>query len=112
MSASDTGICRRTACANLIPPSLADEKICLDHFLDEAFSRTGEVMQRCQEGHAIDPQILERLLADALAIVTNLENHSSEDDAEQRDRMLELLLSLANLHEYAAHHAINLGQAS
>ena len=109
MSASAAGICRRAACANLIPPSLASEQICLDHFLDEAFHRTGEVMQRCRDGRAIDPKILERLLTDSLAIVTNLEEGATETDSEKRERMLELLFSLANLHEYAAHHAISLG---
>jgi hypothetical protein len=112
MSASVAGICRRAACANLIPPSLASEQICLDHFLDEAFYRTGEVMQRCRDGRAIDSKILERLLADSLAIVTNLEEGATEPDAEKRERMLELLFSLANLHEYAAHHAISLGPLS
>lgn len=112
MSSSVIGICRRAACANVIPPSLASEQICLDHFLDEAFDRTDEVMQRCKEGQAIDPKILEQLLADSLAIVTNLEEGAVEPDAPRRDRMLELLFSLANLHEYAAHHAICLGPLS
>jgi len=112
MSVAVAGICRKTACANPIPPSLANEQICLDHFLDEAFIRTGEVMQRCRDRRAIDPQILEQLLADALAIVTNLEEEASEPNPGKRDRMLELLLSLANLHEYAAHHSISLGPVS
>jgi hypothetical protein len=112
MSASVAGICRKTSCANLIPPSLADEQICLDHFLDEAFRRADDVMDRCQKGHAIDPLILERLLSDALAIVTNLEEGAAEEGAGSRERMLELLLSLANLHEYAAHHSISLGPPS
>ena len=104
-----TGLCRRTPCSNLIPPGLAGEEVCLDHFLDDAFSRAGDAMQRCLEGLPIDSQRLERLLADALAIVMQLEEGAS---AEERDRMLELLLSLANVHEYAAHHAISLGPAS
>ena len=112
MSAGVAGICRKTPCANLIPPSLAAEQICLDHFLDEAFRRADDVMERCQKGHAIDPMILERLLSDALAIVTNLEEGAAEAERRSRDRMLELLLNLANLHEYAAHHSISLGPAS
>jgi hypothetical protein len=107
-----TGICRRTPCANLIPPSLATEEMCLGHFLDEAFRRADEAMLRCQEGHAIDPKRLERLLSDALTIVTNLEEDGVDPDSEERERMLELLLNLANLHEYAAHHAISSGPLS
>ena len=69
-------------------------------------------MQRFRDGNPIDPQIVERLLADALTIVTNLEEGAAEPNPEERERMLELLLSLANLHEYAAHHAISLGPVS
>ena len=112
MSVGVAGICRKAPCANLIPPSLVDEQICLDHFLDEAFRRADEVMARCQKGHAIDPILLERLLSDALAIVTNLEEQAAASEAGSRERMLELLLNLANLHEYAAHHSISLGPAS
>jgi hypothetical protein len=88
------------------------EEVCLDHFLDDAFSRAGEAMQRCLEGRPIDPKRLERLLADALAIVMQLEEGAGDPKPEERDRMLELLLSLSNVHEYAANHAISLGPAS
>lgn len=56
----------------------------------------------------MSPGDLEWLLADALAIVKNLEEGAGEPNSEQRDRMLELLLILANLHEYVAHHSIRL----
>jgi hypothetical protein len=112
MAVAVEGLCRRSPCSNLIPPSLATEKVCLGHFLDEAFSRAGEAMERCREGRPIDSKRLERLLADALAIVTNLEEGAGEPNPEERDRMLDLLLSLANVHEYAAHHSISLGPLS
>ena len=56
------------------------------------------------------PTDLEWLLADALVIVQNLEEGAGEPNPEQRDRMLELLLLLANLHEYVAHHSIRLNR--
>jgi hypothetical protein len=40
--------------------------------------------------------------------VKNLEEKAADPEPEQRDRMLELLLKLANLHEYVAHHSIRL----
>ena len=106
MSASVAGICRKTSCANLIPPSLADEQICLDHFLDEAFVRTDQTFDRCREGHAMTPGDVEWLLADSLVIVKNLEEDTGDPDPLQRDRMLELLLILANLHEFVAGHPV------
>lgn len=106
VNAAMTETCSRSSCSNPIPPSLASEQVCLDHFLDEAFLRTAETMKLCREGKPIGPKNLERLLADAIAIVSNLEEGSNAPHAENRDRMFELLLSLANLHEYAANHSI------
>lgn len=108
MSTAPSSHCRRALCANTIPTTLAAERLCLDHFLDEAFVRTGEALERCREGRPIQPKGLEWLLADALAIVKNLEEGAGEPSPEQRDRMLELLLILSNLQEYAAHHSIRL----
>ena len=86
--------------------ALKGEQLCLDHFLDEAFVRTDQALQGCRAGRSIDAKGLEWLLADALSIVKNLEEGAGEPNPEQRDRMLELLLILANLHEYVAHHSV------
>jgi hypothetical protein len=102
--------CRKTLCANPIPPALMSEQLCLEHFLDEAFLRTDHTSRSCREGKSINPAELEWLLADALVIVNNLETdpQAKQADTPQRDRMLELLLTLANLHEYVAHHSVRL----
>lgn len=92
----------------MIPRALTAEQLCLDHFLDEAFVRTDQALQGCRAGDAVDPKTLEWLLSDALVIVNNLEEGSEATDPQQRDRMLELLLILANLHEYVAHHSVQL----
>lgn len=95
-------LCRKDACSNSIPQNLAAERLCLDHFLDEAFRRTEEALERCRAGQAIDSKRLEWLLADALTIVNGLDNQPGERTQDQQDRMLELLLILANLHEHVA----------
>jgi hypothetical protein len=106
MNATGPGKCNRAGCANPIPAALAGARLCLDHFVDEAFVRTDSALSRCREGQSIDPDGLQWLLSDALAIVKNLEEGADEPKPEQRDRMLELLLILANLHEYVAHHSV------
>jgi hypothetical protein len=98
--------CHRPGCPNPIPPALVCAQLCLDHFLDEASVRAEQAFMYCQRGEALHPTDLEWLLSDALATVRQLEAGADEPDAMQRDRMLELVLSLANLHEYAAHHSI------
>lgn len=108
MNVRATGNCQRPQCPKSIPLALASEQLCLDHFMDEAFLRTSEALDRCRGGLSVDPKTLEWLLADALAIVKNLEEGAAEPNPDQRDRMLELLLILANLHEYVAHHSVRL----
>ena len=103
MSPSSLGACRRNSCGNLIPQSLTEEQLCLDHFLEEAFVRTGQALERCRAGQPIDSVGLEAMLADALTIVNNLDHEQGDRTSHQQDKMLELLLSLANLHEYVAH---------
>ncbi len=108
MAALAVANCRRPQCANPIPAALAAERLCLGHFLDEAFLRADHTLDRCREGCAINASELEWLLADALAVVNNLDDEMAQPDPEMRDRMLELLLILANLQEYVAHHSIRL----
>jgi hypothetical protein len=105
MAYADSIACRKISCANQIPQSLASEQLCLDHFLDEAFTRTDEALQRSRAGRPVDAAALEAMLADSLTIVTSLDDQT-EHSEEQRDRMLELLLILANLHEHVAHGTV------
>lgn len=100
--------CRKSGCVRKIPPGLISEQLCLDHFLEQAFARTEESLKACQTGVSIDARILEWVLSDALAVVKNLEESADTPNPEQRDRMLELLLIIANLHEYLAHHSVHL----
>jgi len=100
--------CRKAGCAGPIPAGLSAEQLCLDHFLDEAFARTELSLEACQNGLPLDPANLEWVLSDALAVVKNLEESADSPNPEQRDRMLELLLIIANLHEYLAHHSVQL----
>ena len=94
--------CRHTPCNNSIPPLLSKEMLCLRHFLDESFRRTDDISRGYQENKSIRPADLEWMLEDALLIVTSLEADLPDLDEDQRERMLELLLNLANLHEFAA----------
>jgi hypothetical protein len=110
MSAGTQKSCRKTPCANTIPSVLFTQHLCMEHFLDEAFVRTDETSRNCREGRRINPEELEWLLADALIIVTSLETDTEpqQSNAVQRERMLELLLVLADLHEYVARHPVRL----
>lgn len=108
MTATAIGGCRREGCGGAIPRGLATEQLCLNHFLDEAFVRTDHALQCCRQGRSLNSSTVDWLLSDALAVVKNLEESADQPAPDQRDRMLELLLILANLHEYVAHHSVKL----
>jgi hypothetical protein len=105
-------ICRRQECESLVPLGLAGEQLCLDHFLGEAFIRTDQTLERAHCGDELDPHELEWLLSDALTIVRNLEFGASDPSSDRTDRMLDLMLILANLHEYVAHHSVRLARTA
>jgi hypothetical protein len=104
------GPCRKTDCENTIPSSLAPQQLCLDHFLDEVFARTNYALERSRDKRSIDPAGVEQMLADALTIVEHMDEAATEPKPEQRDRMLELLLILANLHEYVARQPVRINR--
>ena len=106
MKAAVSVHCVRAGCAKPAPPALTRAELCLDHFLDEAFLRTDQALRVAVKDPHDSKESLEWLLSDALATVKNLEESTDEPQPEQRDRMLELLLILANLHEYVAHHSV------
>lgn len=100
----DTGssTCRRSDCTKEIPTSLVNEQLCLEHFLDEAFVRTNAAMEISRVKRSLDKRGVEHLLTDALTVVENLEAGADDHNPAQRERMLELLFIIANLHEYMA----------
>jgi hypothetical protein len=104
--------CRRPECEGSVPPGLAGELLCLDHFLGEAFHRTDQTLERAHVGDEVDPRELEWLLSDALTIVKNLEFGATDPISDRADRMLDLMLILANLHEYVAHHSVRLARTA
>ena len=98
--------CRRPSCPNAIPDGLVAENLCLDHFLDEALVRTDNALDSWRRGMPLSAQDVEWLLSDALAVVSNLEAGADDPNPDQRDRMLELLLNISNLHELAAQNSV------
>lgn len=108
MGSSELQSCRVTGCSQIVLPALSSEFLCLDHFLDQAFERAGEVLEQCQRSMPLDPRTLDWLLAEGRRAVGVLAGEAGPVDPAHRERILELLLRLANLHEYVAHHSIRL----
>lgn len=95
---TQTRICRIGACSAPIPATLIRQGTCLTHYLDEVFTRISAVEERCREGELPDSRTLNWLSQQGDLAVTLLSG-SGPESSEDRTRLLELLLCLANLHE-------------
>jgi hypothetical protein len=91
-------VCRVGACSALIPPTLTRHGVCLAHYLDEVFTRISAVQEECRQGESPDSRTLSWLSQQGDFAVTSLSG-DGPDSSEDRARLLELLLCLANLHE-------------
>lgn len=91
-------VCRIGACSTPIPAALNRQGVCLAHHLDEVFTRVSAVQERCRQGEAPDTRTVNWLGQQGDLAVTLLSGDAATS-SEERTRLLELLLCLANLHE-------------
>jgi len=97
-----------TGCQQGVPPSLARELLCLDHFVEQTYTRARQALELCHQDQAMDRHTLDWVFVDAQFAVQTLMQDSGEQSATQRAKILELLLCLANIHEYLSHHSVHL----
>jgi hypothetical protein len=93
-------------CSLSVPQALAQEVLCLDHYIEEAFKHLRAALELCQQCRPVDPHVLDWLLADADFAVQSLSQDGRTHTGAQRDKLLELLLCLTNLQEYLRHHSV------
>lgn len=79
--------------------------MCLSHYLDESFTRIASALASCRGGQPLDSRTLGWMTAQGDFAVRQLAN-GKHRPSEERSRLLELLLGLANLHEYARRDAV------
>ncbi len=84
---------------------MAQEALCLDHYIERVFARLHEALDLCQQGQPADLRTL-HWLSDADFAVQLLSQSGQERTPAQRSQLLQLLLGLANLHEYLRHHSV------
>lgn len=106
MMAIPASRCRVDGCREPVLAPLAGECLCLNHFLEHAFSGIIPVQEACNRGEPLAEATLADLLAAARHVSQLLvgPGWNPQHHAAQQERILELLLSVAHLHEYAAHH--------
>lgn len=97
--------CQIDACSERVPPSLSQQGVCLTHYLDEAFTRIASALALSRRGQSLDSRTLDWMTKQGDFVVRQLSN-GSHHSSDERSRLLELLLGLANLHEYARREGV------
>ncbi|HKW89680.1 MAG TPA: hypothetical protein VJN21_13110 [Candidatus Acidoferrales bacterium] len=95
----------------MLPP-LASQGFCLDHFVELVVRRADQVRKQCLQSQPVDEKTLDWLLADARDTVQALSNGGYSGDAADGEKILELLLCLANLRDYISHHSLHVNRAT
>lgn len=104
-TATQSHICKVGACSERVPSGLGPQAMCLTHYLDQAFTRISSALHACSRGERLDPQTQAWLRNQGDFAVQLLTGGGASLIADQRTRLLELLLCLANAQEYVRKHA-------
>jgi hypothetical protein len=100
--------CRIVGCTEIVLPALGSEKLCLSHFLDRTLVRAQNALTLCQHEQPLDPDTLDWLFEDAHFTVQWLSRRVTAEEPGQRDKVLEVMLCLANINDYLRHHSVHL----
>ena len=103
--------CKTQACPEAVPAALAAERLCLNHFLDHAHQRASEALGCCVQDRPVESAEVAWLLSQANYLLLLMARMPDEFQPRQRDRMMELILCLANLNEFIRHHSLRLSDA-
>jgi len=102
-----TRACQAAACSAPVPPGLRQHGVCLSHYLDDAFTRVAQTLELCQIGQPLEPETVDWLIEQGDFAVRLLSGGGMAKSSEERAKLLELLLCLANVQEYVRHHSVS-----
>ena len=92
--------CQAPSCTVKVPIALAIEGLCLNHYLEGAFHKLAALTEDFQCGRDLDFRSMDWMLSQVDFAVESLAQEIEVCDADQRSKLLELLLGVANLNEY------------
>ena len=98
--------CQEPNCTLEVPAVLEIDGLCLNHYLEGAFHRLAGATQDFQVGQDVERQTMDWLLAQVDFAVEVLAQEDVNWDANQRSKLLELLLGVANLSEFIRHSTV------
>lgn len=101
-------ICRMQGCGQHVPAQLAQDCLCLEHFVEHTCVRAQHAVQDYQQDLPFRLDAVEWMFEDAKFSLMALLRDSNRP---YREGLSELLICFANLHEYLRCHAGDARQA-
>lgn len=95
--------CHVAGCDGEVLPSLAMQELCVSHFVEMVVEKAEVIRASCLQLQPIDQKTIDWLLEDARHVAQML---SASDSGCHDEKVLELLLCLANLQDYIKHHSV------
>ena len=112
MMATSSRTCHSESCAVKVPVVLEKEGLCPDHYLEDAFGKLTLATEHFHRGQNVDCRTLDWLLTQVDFVVDSLAEDNTMWDSDQRSKLLELLLGIANLNEYVRHSTVPVRQSN
>jgi hypothetical protein len=102
--------CRLENCPAVVPHVLERERLCIDHHLEESFQKLAVATAGFHREGGVNHETMDWLLGQVDFAVEALGQEDNHWDSDQRSRLLELLLGVANLNEYVRHSVVSTPQ--
>ena len=102
--------CHSGGCRAEVPYGFSEWNLCLEHYLEYANVKLENAAEDFRGGLGVDGETLDWLLHQVDFVVETIGNDAVTLSEEQRSRLLQLLLGVANLNEYIRHEAATLQQ--
>jgi len=97
MSDRQPARCRMEGCNQEVPLALREDGYCLDHFVEGTYLRARRAVEAVQKELPLEAGAFEWMFEDAKMALKALVRDSNE---QYREGVMELITTLANVHEY------------
>jgi hypothetical protein len=102
--------CRVEKCPAQAPAVLEKERLCINHHLEQSFQKLASATESFHRNEDVDRKTMDWLLSQVDFAVEALAQEDTGWDSDQRSKLLELLLGVANLNEYIRHSVVSVPQ--
>src|SRR5713226_7887869 len=101
MTTRRKNVCCVDGCGEAVPVPLAEDRMCLDHFVERTYARARRAVENYQADLPFRLDAVEWMFEDAKFAVMALVREMEQPYCE---KLSELMISLANLHEFVRCH--------